>query len=204
VIRRVAFGACAAVLLATAAQDAAPVGERLTRSVLRPVPVVAAAPGRGPAGFVPDGAAPTAGTPTRLRIPAIGVDTPLEELHLEATGTLEPPRDFAHAGWFADGAVPGETGPAVIAGHVDSTTGPAVFFRLDRLRPGDPVEVERADGWVAFTVVAVRRYPKAAFPTAQVYGPTPDAELRLITCSGPFDNAQRSYLDNTVVYAVSA
>jgi len=172
----------------------------------RPEPAVAhvaVAPGRGPAGFVPANPVADPTAPTRLRIPAIQVDAPLEELHLDASGALAAPRAWADAGWYADGTVPGDVGPAVIAGHVDSTTGPAVFYRLDRLRPGDLVEVRRGAAWVSFAVAAVRRYPKNAFPTARVYGPTPDPELRLITCSGAFDNAQRSYVDNTVVYAVA-
>jgi sortase (surface protein transpeptidase) len=141
--------------------------------------------------------------PTRLRIPAISVDTTLETLHLDTSGALGAPKDWAHAGWFAEGVVPGEVGPAVIAGHVDSTTGPAVFYRLGQLHPGDPLSVQRGASWVDFVVVNVVRYPKDAFPTAQVYGPTPDPELRLITCSGDFNSAQRSYVDNTVVFAVA-
>jgi sortase (surface protein transpeptidase) len=142
------------------------------------------------------------GPPTRLRIPAIGVDSPLEPLHLDAHGALTAP-SFPHAGWYADGPAPGDVGPAVLAGHVDSKSGPAVFYRLGALRAGDPVEVQRDGRWLTFTVVDVRRYPKNAFPTAEVYGPTPDPQLRLITCSGVFDHARHSYLDNTVVYAVA-
>jgi hypothetical protein len=140
--------------------------------------------------------------PTRVRIPAIGVDAPLEPLGLDASGALDPPKDYRDAGWYADGTVPGEVGPAVIAGHVDSRTGPAVFFRLGQLRAGDLIEVARAGGWVRFRVVGVDRYPKDRFPTDRVYGPTPDPQLRLITCSGRFDRARDSYVDNTVVYAV--
>ncbi|MBW8767444.1 MAG: class F sortase, partial [Geodermatophilales bacterium] len=90
----------------------------------------------------------------------------------------------------------------VLAGHVDSTAGPAVFFRLGELAAGDEVVVGRSDGTtVRFTVTRVARYPKAAFPTAEVYGPTPDAQLRLITCGGDFDRSRRSYADNVVVFA---
>jgi hypothetical protein len=142
------------------------------------------------------------GRPVRLLAPAAGIDTALPPLHLDATGTLVPPDDIRTAGWFADGPAPGEVGPAVLVGHVDSTAGPGVFFRLRDLRPGDDVEVRRVDGSaVRFTVTRVARYPKSAFPTAAVYGPTPDAELRLVTCGGTFDRAARSYLDNVVVYA---
>jgi LPXTG-site transpeptidase (sortase) family protein len=151
------------------------------------------------------GEAPDPGpAPTRVRIPAIGVDAPLETLHLDGSGALAAPRRFAEAGWYADGTPPGEVGPAVIAGHIDSTRGPAVFYRLDRLRPGDLVEVARGGHWLGFRVVATGRYAKQAFPTAAVYGPTPDPQLRLITCGGAFDRTHRSYVDNTVVYAVAA
>jgi len=90
----------------------------------------------------------------------------------------------------------------VIAGHVDSRTGPAVFFRLRELRPGDRVDVTRADGArLRFAVDAIQRFPKARFPTAAVFGPTPAAELRLVTCTGSFDRARGSYRDNLVVFA---
>jgi LPXTG-site transpeptidase (sortase) family protein len=162
----------------------------------------AAAPLAGTPLPVPS-AVPDDGTvPTRLRIPAIGVDSPLEPLHLDARGALTPPA-FPHAGWYADGPAPGDVGPAVIAGHVDSSTGPAVFYRLGQLHPGDRVQVQRGERWLAFRVVEVRRYPKNRFPTADVYGPTPDPQLRLITCSGTFDTTRHSYVDNTVVYAVA-
>jgi len=156
---------------------------------LTPPPIAAPAP------------APT--PPTRLRIPVIGVDAPLEELALDAAGTLGGPVRFADAGWYAAGTVPGEVGPAVIAGHVDSKTGPAVFYRLAQLHSGDVVEVARGGTWLEFRVVGIERYPKNRFPRYRVYGPTPDPQLRLITCGGVFDHARGSYLDNTVVYAVA-
>jgi LPXTG-site transpeptidase (sortase) family protein len=146
---------------------------------------------------------PAGPRPERLRIAAIGVDSPLEDLALGADGTLQAPKEFGHAGWYADGTRPGDVGPAVIAGHVDSKTGPAVFFRLHELKQGDIVEVARASTQVKFKVLAVRKYPKAEFPTEEVYGPTPNAQLRLITCGGAFDRSRRSYVDNIVVYAVA-
>ena len=155
-------------------------------------------------------AAPTARaaagtTPLGVRIPAIGVDaTSLVPLAIiPATGELAAPVEFDQTGWYAAGPVPGEPGPAVIAAHVDSRAGPAVFFRLKELKPGDKVYVPRSDGiTVTFTVTGVERYPKNAFPTQKVHGPTPDRALRLITCGGSFDYAKRSYRDNIVVYAV--
>ncbi|WP_100501736.1 class F sortase [Geodermatophilus chilensis] len=144
-----------------------------------------------------------AAAPVRVRVPAIAVNSELLRLGTDASGVLVPPDDFTRAGWFAGGAVPGDIGPAVVAGHVDSVDGPAVFYRLRDLAPGDEVLVDRADGTTArFTVTGVGRYPKDEFPTEAVYGPTPRAELRLVTCGGDFDRARRSYLDNVVVTAV--
>jgi hypothetical protein len=144
-----------------------------------------------------------AGPPTRLKIKAIGVDTSLESLHLGDGGMLDPPKSFTKAGWYADGTAPGDTGPAVIAGHVDSRTGPAIFYKLRELQAGDHIQVVRGGRTVRFTVTSTAWYPKTTFPTAKVYGPTPDRQLRLITCGGVFDHTLRSYKDNLVVYAVA-
>ncbi|MEV6595338.1 class F sortase [Actinoplanes sp. NPDC051346] len=143
------------------------------------------------------------GPPTRLRVKAAGIDTALETLRLGADGELVPPERDDHAGWYADGTAPGDVGPAVLAGHVDSRSGPAVFYRLREVRVGDRIEVIRAGATIRFTVTATAWYPKTAFPTERVYGPTPDRQLRLITCGGVFDTRLRSYRDNLVVYAVA-
>jgi sortase (surface protein transpeptidase) len=144
------------------------------------------------------GAAP----PVRIRIPAIGVSAAVVRLGLNRGGTLQVPADFGVTGWFTGGPAPGETGPAVVAGHIDSRRGPAVFYRLHALRPGDRVAVERADGTtVEFAVEGSAQYPKRAFPTEAVFGPSPDPLLRLITCGGTFDRSRRSYRDNVVVTA---
>jgi sortase (surface protein transpeptidase) len=145
----------------------------------------------------------TAAAPVRVRVPVIGVDSELLRLGTDPAGVLVPPDDPDRAGWFTGGAVPGDVGPAVVAGHVDSVEGPAVFARLLELDPGDEVVVEREDGTTArFTVTGVGRHPKDGFPTEAVYGPTPRAELRLVTCGGDFDRSRGSYLDNVVVTAV--
>ncbi|WP_407924419.1 class F sortase [Actinokineospora pegani] len=157
-----------------------------------------------PSPAAPGSLAPPAPTaPVGLTIPAIGVDeTDLVPLTLGANGELTAPTDFARVGWYAAGTVPGDVGPAVLAGHVDSRTGPAVFFRLRELAPGDRITVRRDDDTTAeFTVDEVRHYPKAAFPTDAVYAPVPGAALRLITCGGSFDTERRSYRDNVVVFA---
>jgi hypothetical protein len=140
--------------------------------------------------------------PTRLRIPSIGVTASLEELGPMESGILASPHDYARPGWYAGGAAPGDIGPAVIAGHVDSNTGPGVFYKLFELKPGSRIEVERGGRWLSFVTVANERYAKAAFPTDRVYGPTPGPELRLITCGGAFDGARQTYRDNVVVYAI--
>jgi len=142
--------------------------------------------------------------PLSVSIPSIGVSSSLVPLQLiPGSGELAAPAHYGQAGWYAAGPTPGEAGPAVIAGHVDSRAGPAVFFRLREVTAGDLVEVRRSDGVTArFAVTGVERYPKPAFPTQRVHGPTPDRALRLITCGGSFDHAKRSYRDNVVVYAV--
>jgi hypothetical protein len=141
--------------------------------------------------------------PTALIIPAIGVQTSLIHLGLTSAGALQVPPSTAVAGWYTGSARPGAAGPAVIAGHVDSHVGPGVFFHLSQLQPGDDVYVKRVDGTLAvFRVTVVQSYAKDQFPTLAVYGPTPGAELRLITCGGTFDPSLGSYLSNTVVYAV--
>ncbi|PZE71635.1 class F sortase [Curtobacterium sp. MCBD17_019] len=141
-------------------------------------------------------------TPTRVEVPSIGVDASLEHLHKDASGALQPPTQWMDAGWFSDGVVPGHTGPAVIAGHVDSITSAAVFFKLDELAPGDDIAVGMSDGTtIHFTVTGTERAPKTAFPTNDVYGPTPTPELRLITCDGAFDRATGHYVDNLIVFA---
>ncbi|MFK0251925.1 class F sortase [Amycolatopsis azurea] len=142
-------------------------------------------------------------SPVRLTIPAIGLDQAgLVPLALGAAGELQAPGRFSDVGWYEGGPVPGDPGPAVLAAHVDSRSGPAPFFRLRDLRSGDEVRVARSDGAdVVFRVDSVQRYPKNEFPTQAVYGPAPGSALRLITCGGSFDTAKRSYRDNVVVYA---
>jgi hypothetical protein len=141
--------------------------------------------------------------PVRVEIPAIGVSSPLVRLGLNRDGTMQVPGDFQVAGWFTGGPEPGQLGPAVIAGHVDSRTGPAVFYRLRDLRPGDQIRVVRADHRVVrFAVESLASYPKQALPDEAVYGATIAPALRLIACAGTFDRARHSYRDNLVVSAV--
>lgn len=143
--------------------------------------------------------------PVAVAVPAIGVRTRLVRLGLDDRREMEVPDDFSVAGWYTHAPKPGQTGPAVIAGHVDGGRGSAVFNRLRHLEAGDVVEVLRADGEVVVYVVdRVERHPKDAFPTEAVYGDTPGPELRLITCGGEFDRRARSHRDNVVVFASAA
>ncbi|WP_158613018.1 class F sortase [Nocardiopsis sp. Huas11] len=142
-------------------------------------------------------------TPVALTIPEIDLRTShMVELGLNHDRSLEVPEEWQAVGWYSLGAAPGQEGPAVLAGHLDSTTGPAVFHRLDELRNRDTISVERADGNVVdFTVYAVERYAKGDFPAEEVYGDTGHPELRLITCGGDFDATTGHYTDNIVVFA---
>ena len=154
---------------------------------------------------LPAGPALARSRPVGLDIPAIGVDAHVGEVGLNPNGTIQVPPLFAkpsEAAWYRYSPTPGQAGPSVIVGHVDNIYGPAVFFRIGALVPGDHIEVTLADGEVAdFVVDGVRTYSKAHFPTAVVYGSTKFPALRLITCGGPFDYSTRQYLDNTVVFA---
>ena len=140
--------------------------------------------------------------PARIEIPSIDVTSDLDPLDLAGDGAIEPPPRWETAGWYRRGVRPGQRGPAVILGHVDSATGPAVFFRLDELDKGDEIHIVREDGSTArFAVQRSQRYRKARFPTGEVYLPTPDPTLRLVTCTGEFDRAAGRYRDNLVVFA---
>jgi len=166
-------------------------------------PAVAPPPAAAPAapGPAPETDPPL--TPVRVRIPAIGVDSAITPIGVDATGALQPPEGTASTGWFAGGPVPGASGPAVLAGHVDSRSGPAVFYRLRELPVGARIEVDRSDGSTAvFVARSTVQTAKAAFPTDAVYAPTPAPELRLVTCGGTFDRSIGHYRDNVVVAAV--
>lgn len=140
--------------------------------------------------------------PVAVALPGLGLRSELDHLRLQPTGELEAPRRWHVAGWYVGGPRPGQRGPAVIAGHVDGPGGPAVFWRLREVRLGDRVEVTRADGTTAaFAVTRTLVVPKSGFPTDEVYGPTPHPELRLITCTGPFDRRSGHYVDNLIVFA---
>ncbi|WP_159802751.1 class F sortase [Arthrobacter zhaoguopingii] len=172
-----------------------------------PAPAETTAPTKAPAPAPQAPAVLAASPPLSLSIPAIGATSELLRLGLRADETLEVPPDGpgAPASWYTESPTPGERGPAVLLGHVNATDGgKGVFAGLRALKPGDLVSVAREDGTTAeFQVLRGEAYAKDAFPTAKVYGNTPGAELRLITCDG-YDPATGEFDDNYVVYAALA
>lgn len=171
------------------------------RPLIGPAAVAPATPGRTAPTTIP--ALPRS-VPKRLSIPAIDVNAPFTALSIGASGQLNvPPANNKNlVGWFRGGATPGERGASIIAGHVDTKTGPAVFVGLSSLKPGSTVKITREDGIVAtFKVDSVETFSKANFPNQRVYGDTPTPQLRLITCGGAYDRKAKDYKDNVVVFA---
>ncbi|MER5884731.1 class F sortase, partial [Streptomyces sp. NPDC001941] len=159
-----------------------------------------------------DGAAYLTGTPPdpldgsapdRVRIPAIGVDAPVTQVGRDGDGWIDapPPTDDNLAGWYTGAVTPGERGTAVLVGHVDTRSGPAVFYGLGALQPGSRIEVRRADGRTAvFALYAIEVVPKEGFPADKVYRDATVPELRVITCGGGFTK-KKGYDGNVVGYA---
>ncbi|MFI1047987.1 class F sortase [Streptomyces griseoruber] len=209
---------CAVALLILAVSliggnDASSSGSSSVPPQARQAPQV---PGTSPSSAPPRSSAPAAGAgrpvgrhlprsrPVRLRIPRISVDAPFTDLSLNAEGQLQapPPNDTNLVGWHAAGPSPGETGTAIIAGHVDTKTSAAVFVGLQYLKKGDVFDVVRADRSVAhFEVDDTETFAKDDFPSERVYADTPRAEARLITCAGTYDHSAKDYEDNLVVFA---
>ncbi len=187
---------CGAIAGLTWAEHTGRAATPLSKPPLVPIP-------KGHWAAVPQATLTSVPKPTGLEIPAIGVRTRLIRLGLTAAHDLQVPASTAVAGWYTGSARPGATGAAVIAGHIDSYQGPGVFFRLRELKAGDLIYIRRGHASLAvFRVTDVRYFLKSQFPTADVYGGVPDAELRLITCGGTFDPQTGHYLSNVVVFAV--
>jgi sortase (surface protein transpeptidase) len=208
-LRRPAAIAFAAGLIVIAGGTSGLLLTRHSTPALRPVAAgVGALPApTGPIVAPPQSSDPApVAAPASLTIPLIGVKTNLITLGLAAGGAMQVPSTVSVAGWYTGSPRPGSIGSSIIVGHVDgkvnATEARGVFYRLNTLKAGDGIFVKRADGTtVEFRVTRVQQYLKDKFPTADVYGPTPDAELRLITCGGTFDDAIGHYLSNIVVYA---
>ena len=140
--------------------------------------------------------------PASLIIPSIGVKTSLIRLGVTSSGALQVPVSTAVAGWYMFSPRPGAIGSSIIAGHIDSFRGPGIFYRLQEMKPGERIYIRRTNRTVAvFRVTGKHTFLKSHFPTQDVYGPTPTAQLRLITCGGTFDVATGHYLSNVIVFA---
>jgi hypothetical protein len=166
-------------------------GPLATAPALTPPSVVAAVP-------------TTSSAPLRVRVTSIGADSSLVPVGLDAQNRVDVPpvSQPMQAAWYSRSPTPGAIGPSVVLGHVNGDGRRGVFADLEDVRPGQQVEIDRADGRTAvFTVYRVATEPKNAFPTAEVYGNTPDAQLRLVTCGGDLDETRHSYLSNVIVYA---
>ncbi len=139
--------------------------------------------------------------PSTLSIPRIGVRAAIVGVGLKANGAMQTP-DPGQVGWYRRGPRPGDPGPAVLVGHLDTRTGPDVFYRLGQLRPGDEILVGRPDGTTTrFLVGRLERHPKTELPTSRIWAKSKRPLLRLITCAGSFDRATRHYRDNLILYA---
>ncbi len=170
-------------------------GLSATQHVTRPAAT------RGASTGPPTGPPAPAGAPVGISIPAIGVDAPVTGVGLRSDGAMEVPA-VDLAGWYELGPRPGDPGPAVIVGHVDSRRGPAVFYRLRQLHQGERILVRRAGGTTsAFTVETVEQQSKSTLPVGRIWNRTTEPVLRLITCGGSFDRASGHYRDNVIVYA---
>ncbi len=184
---------------------AAAVGVAVTAQEHAPQPSLAAAGAAGPSAGKARGPSLRRSLPVSVDIPAIGVSSKLLHLGVNSDGTIQVPSLYTRPGeaaWFKYSATPGQIGASVIEGHLDGYHGPAVFFRLGALRPGNRIDVTLADGITAvFRVTGVRQYRKSSFPAKAVYGATGYATLHLITCGGAFDHATGHYLSSTVVFA---
>ncbi len=143
-----------------------------------------------------------ASKPVKISLPSINTEAAVTELGLQPDHTIEVPKDPNQVGWYVYSPTPGEIGPSVMVGHLDSATGPAIFWNLKDLKSGDQFTISRQDGSKAtFQVYAMKKFSQDNFPSNDVYGPISDAEVRLITCSGTWLRSQHHYSDNLVVFA---
>lgn len=195
-----------ALVVASGFQLAAPMIRSAEAPHGRALPPPSPAPTTSPAGpaaatAIPPPPPPVVTDPVRLRIPAIALDAPVIGLGLDPQGAVDVPTQWGDVGWYKPGVAPGAVGPAVLVGHYDSKTGPAVFYRLGSVLPGDQLVVVGASGAsVTFVVDRLQEVSKATFPAQEVYGPVTRPEIRLITCDGAFDEHTHHYVDNLVVY----
>ncbi|MFN8474143.1 MAG: class F sortase [Anaerolineae bacterium] len=179
-----------------------------TRALATATPKATATPTRTPTRVPTATPQPTpygGGRPASMSIPAIGIkDANVVDVGLEANGAMETPKGWWDLGWYKLGPLPGQLGNSVISGHLDSDTGPAVFWNLGRLRKGDKIVVEMEDGTKrSFAVEKLESYPYNKAPLDRIFGASDRARLNLITCAGVFDKGHANYSNRLVVYAVA-
>jgi LPXTG-site transpeptidase (sortase) family protein len=139
--------------------------------------------------------------PVSISIPALGINTSIVNLFVDDAGTLEVPTNPSDVGWYEGSKVPGEDGPTVMVGHLDSVSGAAIFWNLRKLKSGDKIQITRSDGSKAiFTMQSKENFSQNNFPTKLVYGGN-EPSLRLITCSGTYSHKAGHYSQNLVVFA---
>lgn len=145
----------------------------------------------------------TASVPSKIDIPRIGVSAGIQKVGLLTDGTIETPAILSGlVGWYQYGPSPGEQGPSVLVGHVDSYKGPSVFWNLSKLHIADTINITRSDGiTVQFVVSRIAQYGQDNFSTNEVYGNIDHAGLRIITCGGTYNHLTGRYSQNTVIYA---
>ncbi|WP_347861101.1 class F sortase [Salimicrobium sp. PL1-032A] len=144
---------------------------------------------------------PTPGSPEHIRIPSIGVDAPIIATGLDENNEMVVPDNGEEVAWFEPGREPGEEGNAVLAGHVDDYSGPAVFFDLEKLQPGDEITItdERDMAWT-FIVDKVEAYPLGEAPIRDIFGPEQGRKMNLLTCTGLYDASAGTHEERLAVY----
>lgn len=139
------------------------------------------------------------GLPQRLAIPSVEIDgkiVPARASALEGGTEWEVPwEDIA---WYIGTALPGNRGNTVMAGHVITRSGGGVFRNLHRVRKDTPIYVYATEGVLTYSVTGIR----TVLPSEMsVLNETAEPTLVLITCTGDFDEASRTFSHRLVVTA---
>ena len=146
---------------------------------------------------------PNPGLPTRIQIPTLGIDTAIEPIGLTPSNEMDIPQAWETVGWYQYGSRPGQSGNAVLAGHLDTNTGaPGIFWRLEELHPGDIILIETEEGeLLLFQIESLTSYPYEQAPLQEIFGPAETPQLSLITCSGNWSAQNQIYDHRLVVHA---
>ncbi len=144
----------------------------------------------------------TFGIPKSITIPAIKVNAPIQNVDIDKYGNMGVPDDPKAVGWYQRGPRPGETGNAVLAGHLDTVETTAVFWNLRKLKVGDYIyTTDTNNKTISFKVVRMQAYFLNKAPMEEIFGPSNGAHLNLITCNGAWDSINHTYNQRLVVYS---